>query len=59
MDFDNQGNLHQITNLEKGIAISFIAQSFYWYTSKSVEDYGDQECEDETGINSSLKYACL
>jgi hypothetical protein len=50
VDFDNQGNLHQITNLEKGIAISFIAQSFYWYTSKSVEDYGDQECEDETGI---------
>jgi hypothetical protein len=48
-----------MTNLENGIAISFIAQGFYWYTSKSFLDYEDRECKDETGINSFLKYACL
>ncbi|CAF3956659.1 unnamed protein product [Rotaria magnacalcarata] len=32
IEFDDQGNLHQITNLEKGIATSFTTQGFYWYT---------------------------
>ncbi|CAF3727422.1 unnamed protein product [Rotaria socialis] len=33
VEFDDQGNLHQIINLEKRIAVPFTAQGFYWYTS--------------------------
>ncbi|CAF0905121.1 unnamed protein product [Adineta steineri] len=33
VEFDNHGNLQQIINLEKGIAVPFTAQGFYWYTS--------------------------
>ncbi|CAF4180139.1 unnamed protein product, partial [Adineta steineri] len=33
VEFDDHGNLHQIINLEKGIAVPFTAQGFYWYTS--------------------------
>ncbi|CAF5184325.1 unnamed protein product [Rotaria magnacalcarata] len=37
VEFDDQGNLHQIINLEKRIAVPFTAQGFYWlYTSKGV-----------------------
>ncbi|CAF1508455.1 unnamed protein product [Adineta ricciae] len=33
VEFDDQGNLHQIINLKKNISVSFAAQGFYWYTS--------------------------
>ncbi|CAF3921346.1 unnamed protein product [Adineta steineri] len=33
VEFDDHGNLHQIINLEKGIAVPFTTQDFYWYTS--------------------------
>ncbi|CAF4737494.1 unnamed protein product [Rotaria sp. Silwood1] len=31
VEFDDQGNLHQIFNLNKNISVSFINQGFYWY----------------------------
>jgi lysosomal alpha-mannosidase len=33
VEFDNQGNLYQIINLEKRITVPFTAQGFYWYSS--------------------------
>ncbi|UJR26763.1 hypothetical protein I4U23_008078 [Adineta vaga] len=31
VDFDDQGNLHQIVNSDKSIGVSFSSQGFYWY----------------------------
>ncbi|CAF3324143.1 unnamed protein product [Rotaria socialis] len=31
VDFDDQGNLHQIVNLKQNITVSFLNQGFYWY----------------------------
>ncbi|UJR06766.1 hypothetical protein I4U23_011053 [Adineta vaga] len=33
VEFDDQGNLHQIINLKKHISVPFTAQGFYWYSS--------------------------
>ena len=35
MEFDDQGNLHQIYNLNKSIVVSFVNQGFYWYQGTS------------------------
>ncbi|CAF4709512.1 unnamed protein product [Rotaria sp. Silwood1] len=31
VDFDDQGNLHQIVNINQKIDVSFVSQGFYWY----------------------------
>ncbi|CAF4891977.1 unnamed protein product [Rotaria sp. Silwood1] len=31
VDFDDQGNLHQIVNINQKIGVSFVSQGFYWY----------------------------
>ncbi|CAF1497023.1 unnamed protein product, partial [Adineta steineri] len=31
VDFDDQGNLHQIVNLDRSIGVQFKSQGFYWY----------------------------
>jgi len=34
IEFDDQGNLNNITNLDSNITLPFSAQGLYWYTSK-------------------------
>jgi hypothetical protein len=34
VEFDDQGNLNNITNRVKNFTVQFSAQGFYWYTSK-------------------------
>ncbi|CAF1146005.1 unnamed protein product [Rotaria sordida] len=33
VEFDDQGNLQQIINLEKNLTLPFTSQGFYWYSS--------------------------
>ena len=34
MQFDDQGHLKHIVNLDKDLIVSFTEQGFYWYASK-------------------------
>lgn len=34
VEFDDQGNLKNITNRNKNFTVRFSSQGFYWYTSK-------------------------
>jgi hypothetical protein len=34
MEFDAQGNLNNITNLDRNFVVKFSGQGLYWYTSK-------------------------
>ncbi len=36
VEIDNQGNLHQIVNLNKSITVPFVTQGFYWYQGTSI-----------------------
>ena len=36
VEIDAQGNLQHIVNLQKSFDITFDAQGFYWYQSKSI-----------------------
>ena len=47
IEFDAQGNMNKITNLDSNLVLTFSAQGFYYYTSKSsvllTEGYDDLE----------------
>lgn len=34
VEFDDQGNLKNITNRDKNLTLTFSTQGFYWYQSK-------------------------